>query len=114
MAVRRLRGKMLEFEQYANREHSALECLRVVAEELPMGTELTSFIYRKGSTLSLRGEAEAPDTVYRFQQGLEQAELFPEVKSEGISTRNTPQGQRSQFAITVRLPGGGAEGGGEP
>ena len=37
---------------------------------------------------------------------LEQTNVFPEVKSEGVSTRNTPQGSRSQFGVTIRLPGG--------
>ena len=40
-------------------------------------------------------------------QALEQMALFPEVKSEGISTRNTPRGSRSQFGVTIRWPGTG-------
>ena len=111
LEIRRLRAKVLDFTQYADRSRSALECLRVLAETLPPGTELTSFVYRKGSTLSLRGEADAPDKVYEFIQELEKTELFPEVKSEGVSTRNTPQGARSQFGATIRLPGTGE---GEP
>jgi hypothetical protein len=105
--IRRLRGKVLEFAQYADRTHSALESLRVVSGALPAGMDLTSFVYRKGSTLALRGEAESPDRVYGFIQALERLEVFPEVKSEGVSTRNTPQGSRSQFGITIRLPGTG-------
>jgi Tfp pilus assembly protein PilN len=111
MEIRRLRAKVLEFAQYADRTHSSLECLRVVSELLPEGMELTSFVYRKGSSLSLRGEADAPDKVYGFIQALEGTERFPEVKSEGISTRNTPQGARTQFGVTIRLPGAGE---GEP
>ena len=107
LEVRRLRAKVLEFSQYANRTHSALECLRVVSETLPAGMDLTSFIYRKGSTLSLRGEADAPDKVYGFIQSMERTGLFPEVKSDGVSTRNTPQGPRSQFGATIRLPAAG-------
>jgi Tfp pilus assembly protein PilN len=103
--IRRLRAKTQEFSQYANRTYSALECLRVFSESLPQGMDLTSFVYRKGSTISLRGEADSPDKVYGFIQALEQTALFPEVKSEGISTRNTPQGSRSQFGVTIRLPG---------
>lgn len=103
--IRRLRAKTQEFAQYADRTYSALECLRVFSESLPPGMDLTSFVYRKGSTISLRGEADSPDKVYGFIQSLEQKELFPEVKSEGISTRNTPQGSRSQFGVTIRLPG---------
>ena len=102
---------MAEFTQYADRTHSALECLRRVSESLPAGADLTSYVYRKGASLALRGEADVPDKVYAFIQALEKAELFLEVKSEGISTRNTPQGNRSQFGVTIRLPGIGE---GEP
>ena len=107
--IRKLRAKTLEFAQYADRTHSALECLRVVSETLPEGVEVTSYVYRKGATLSLRGESDAPDKVYSFIQALERANLFPEVKSEGISTRNTPLGPRSQFGVTIVLPGTGGE-----
>ena len=109
LEIRRLRAKVVEFSQYADRRHSALECLRIVSGSLPDGMELTSFIYRKGNALSLRGEADAPEKVYAFMQALEQTAQFPEVKSEGISTRNTPQGSRSQYAVTIRLPGSGEE-----
>ena len=109
LEIRRLRAKVVEFSQYADRRHSALECLRIVSGALPDGMELTSFIYRKGNALSLRGEADAPEKVYAFMQALEQTTQFPEVKSEGISTRNTPQGSRSQYAVTIRLPGSGEE-----
>ncbi len=108
--IRRLRAKVLEFSQYADRTYSALECLRVLSEALPPGMDLTSFVYRKGTSLALRGEADSPDKVYGFIQALEKTELFPEVKSEGISTRNTPQGSRSQFGVMIRLPGTGGEG----
>jgi Tfp pilus assembly protein PilN len=103
--IRRLRAKVLEFAQYADRTFSALECLRVVSAAIPQGMDLTSFVYRKGSSLALRGESDAPDKVYGFIQELEKLALFPEVKFEGVSTRNTPQGARSQFGVTIRLPG---------
>ncbi|MDY0145534.1 MAG: PilN domain-containing protein, partial [Kiritimatiellia bacterium] len=88
---------------------SALESLRVLSEHLPAGMDLTSFVYRKGNTLSLRGEADAQEKVYSFIQTLDQTGRFPEVKFEGVNTRNTPQGPRSQFSVTIRLPGAGEE-----
>lgn len=109
LEIRRLKVKELEFAQYANRTYSALECLRVLSGALPQGMDLTSFVYRKGISLSLRGEADSPDKVYEFIQALERMELYSEVKSEGISTRNTPRGASSQFGITIRLPGTGGE-----
>ena len=106
LEIRRLRAKVREFSQYADRTHAALEGLRVVSENLPQGMDLTSFVYRKGVSLTLRGQSDAPDTVYGFIQGLERTALFPEVKSEGIST---PPGKRSQFGVMIRLPGGGED-----
>ncbi|MDR0994622.1 MAG: PilN domain-containing protein [Verrucomicrobiota bacterium] len=103
--IRRLRTKVLEFAQYADRTHSALECLRVVAEAMPPGMELSSFAYRKGSSLSLRADSNASDKVYTFVQTLERSDLFTEVRSEGITTRNTPQGTRYQFSVVLLLPG---------
>ena len=107
--IRKLRAKTLEFSQYADRSHSALECLRVVATALPDGVELTKLDYRKGSSVSLRGESDQAQKVYTFIQSLEQVELFPGVKSEGINTRNTPQGERSQFGVSITLPATGGE-----
>ncbi|MDD2241169.1 MAG: PilN domain-containing protein [Kiritimatiellae bacterium] len=105
LTIRRLRAKVREFSLYADRSHSALEGLRVLSEHLPAGIDLTSFVYRKGNTLSLRGEADAQEKVYSFIQTLDQTGRFPEVKFEGVNTRNTPQGPRSQFSVTIRLPG---------
>lgn len=110
LEIRRLKAKVLEFSQYADRTYSALECLRVLSEVLPSGMDLTSFVYRKGASLTLRGEADSPDKVYGFIQALERMDLFPEVKAEGVSTRNTPRGASSQFGVTIRLPGTGEEG----
>lgn len=107
--IRILRAKVRDFTLYANRSHSALECLRIVSETLPQGTDLTSFIYRKGGSLSLRGVADIPDHVYAFIKALQDTDQFPEVSSEGISTKNTPQGPRSQFGAKILLPGNGED-----
>jgi Tfp pilus assembly protein PilN len=103
--IRRLRSKVREFTQYADRSHSALESLRIISESLPQGVDLTQFIYRKGRALSLRGIADIPDDVYSFIKTLQETRHFPEVNSEGISTQNTPQGPKSQFGAKIVLPG---------
>lgn len=113
--VRRLRSKVLDFAAYADRSHSALECLRAVAEALPDGVELNSFIYRKGASLTLRGEAADSERIYGFTKGLDESGLFEDVKSDGISMKAQQGGgaARYTFGITAALPGGGddAEGG---
>jgi len=100
--VRRLRTKVQEFTQYANRSHSALECLRIISESLPQGADLTEFIYRKGKTLSLRAIADLPDYAYTFINALEETKHFPEVSSEGITTK----GSKSTFGVKIVMPGG--------
>lgn len=111
MEVRRLRAKVLDFATYADRSHSALECLRVVSEALPAGAELTSWVYRKGVSLTLRGEAESSETIYAFTRNLEAAGLFSDVRSEGITMKTGAGGvQRYSFGVMAALPGTGAEG----
>ncbi len=104
-AARQLLGQVRSLEQYADRTHSALEMLRQVSVALPGGVELTSFTYRKGRQLNLRGDAVNPTTVYDLVTLLEQTDLFPEVKPEGIATRQTPAGPKSDFRINITLPG---------
>lgn len=113
--VRRLRTKVMDFAAYADRSRSALECLRAVSEALPPGVELNSFIYRKGVSLTLRGEAEDSERIYEFTHGLEESGLFDDLKSDGINTKTGQGGPaRYTFGITASLPGTGgddAEGG---
>ncbi len=113
--VRRLRAKVMDFAAYADRSHSALECLRAMSEALPAGVELNSFIYRKGASLTLRGESPDSERIYEFTRGLDESGLFDDVKSDGISMKQGGgnAGALYTFGITAALPGGGddAEGG---
>jgi len=101
--VRRLRAKVAEFTQYANRSHSSLECLRIVSENLPQGVDLTSFIYRKGDKLTLRGNADVPASIYAFINALEETKRFPRIVSD--QSISTSKG-RSHFGVQILLPGG--------
>ena len=113
--VRRLRSKVMDFAAYADRSRSALECLRAMSEALPTGVELNSFIYRKGTSLTLRGEADDSERIYEFTKGLDESGLFDDVKSDGISMKQGQGGGAAKytFGITAALPGNGddAEGG---
>jgi hypothetical protein len=108
--VRRTLGKLAEWNLYADRSRSALETLRAVAVAMPGRMELGSFIYRKGATLSLRGEAESADPVYAFIKNLEASGLFTEVQNEGVTTRTTATGTVNPFGVTATLPPAGNEG----
>lgn len=104
--VRRIRGKLKEWNLYADRTHSALETLREISGVMPPGMELTMFAYRKGTNVTLRGEAGDTDPIYTFIRNLEQSALFTSVSTEGgISTRNIERrGIVHTFNISVTLP----------
>jgi Tfp pilus assembly protein PilN len=105
--VKELKDKITSFEQYADRSRSALECLREISALLPQGVEITSFSYKKGASLSLRGECATPEPIYSFVQALQQSPLFTEVKTEGVRSKMGQRGvQTSEFSLTASLPGG--------
>lgn len=104
--VKELKAKITSFEQYADRSRSALECLREISTLLPEGIDLSSFSYKKGSSLSLRGECGTPEPIYSYVQALQQSPLFTEVKTEGVRSKMTQSGaQKSEFSLTASLPG---------
>lgn len=107
--VRRMLGKLSEWNLYADRSRSALETLRLAALAMPGngGMELTSFIYRKGESVSVRGEARDAGDVYSFVQSLERSGAFTSVQNEGVTTRSTASGVVNPFGVTALLPAAG-------
>lgn len=104
--IRTLKEKVASFEQYADRSHSMLECLREVTELLTPGIDLTSFVYRKGNSVSLRGEADSAEPIYNFFQAMEKSPLFVKVKPEAVRQKNQGGVSKSEFSLTADLPGG--------
>ncbi len=102
--VRELRSRVESLEQYADRTYSALECLREVSDRMPSGVDLSSFVYRKGRSINLRGEANTVTPIYDFFDAMEASELFYEVKPEGI-TQAAGGRRRPEFRLTIALPG---------
>ncbi len=100
-----LQDKIKTFRQYANRTHSALECLLQVTLVMPEGLDLNSFTYRKGASLNLRGESPTAEPVYNFFQALESSKFYTEVKPETVVTRMQGNVPRAQFGVTLGLPG---------
>ena len=102
--ARQLRHRIASLEQNADRTHSALEVLREVTQLMPSGLELTSFSYRKGGQVALRGESTRVPPIYDFFESLEESHLFVEVTPEGVT--QAPGGRRKpDFRISARLPG---------
>ena len=107
--VRDLKDRIRWFEAYADRSRSALESLREVTAALPQGIDLTSFAYRKGSSVSVRGEADTPEPIYDLFQALETSPFFTGVKPEAVRSKFVGGRQRSEFSLFASLPGGEKE-----
>lgn len=103
-AVLELRSRLRSLEAYTARSHTALESLREISERLPVGVELTSFAYRKGATVSLRGLADRPEAIYDFLQALEQSPYFAKIESGQVQSRLVGGARRSEFSVTAHLP----------
>lgn len=104
--VRVLQEKTRSFEQFADRSHSALECLREIATLLPGGVKLTSFNYSKrNASLVLAGQADTPDQVYDFFQALGKSTLFIGVKQDPITSQTRGGVVRQEFRVMLSLPG---------
>jgi Tfp pilus assembly protein PilN len=107
--VRQLQGKVKSLEEYADRSRSALECLREVTVRLPDGVDLTSFAYRKGKQVNLRGEASSESPVLQYIEALERSDIFDRATTEGISSARRQGRTVTEFKITAQLPGEGDE-----
>lgn len=103
--VRALRKQVRSLELYADRSHSALEIMRDISVRLPDGIDLTSFVYRKGEQMALRGEASEVDPIYAFFKSLEESELYGEVEQSGIDSKNRRGQPVSEFKVSADLSG---------
>jgi Tfp pilus assembly protein PilN len=103
--VEQMKQQVRSLERYATRTHSGLECLREVSALLPEGVDLTAFTYKKYAEINLRGESDASAPIYDFFQALEKSGLFTEVKPEGVTQQARGGRNRSQFRVTLVLPG---------
>jgi hypothetical protein len=101
-AAKAAHSEMLSLEQYSDRSRSALECLLEISADLPEGVEISSFTYKKGDAVNLRGNSTRPETVYQFFQKLGTAEIFAGIKDD-LST--TPKDRDvTTFSVKVLLP----------
>ncbi len=96
--------EMLSLEKYADRSRSALECLREVALVLPAQVELSSFVYKKGDSIGLKGSGETQDAVYDLLGKLIESSLFKQVDLESVGDRTINDRVVSAFSIKADLP----------
>lgn len=102
--VEQLKEQVRALERYLDPKYSALESLREIAERLPPNVDITALTYKKYGQIAVRGEADSSDPIYDFFQSLEQTELFPAVKPEGVTQQRRGNSVRSQFKLTIELP----------
>lgn len=100
-----LQDRLTALEQYSDPKGSVLESLREIVLALPQGIELTSFSFRKGASVLLRGQAAAPDPVYDFIQALQKSGFFQEIEPAPVQTRPDAGPMPVQFSITCKLTG---------
>lgn len=103
--LRELRRKVRGLQLYADRSHSVLETLREAVSLMPDGVELTSFVYKKGRSVQLRGTCHRTEPIYEFFSRLEKSEFFTAVKPQGVTTRRRGREVISEFSVTCELPG---------
>lgn len=102
--LRNIREKVRSLEAYADRSYSALESLREAAMLLPGNVEFNSFIYKKGKSISVRGEAVSQSSIYDYIGALEKSGMFTEIKTERIATKRTRGATVTDFKLTFELP----------
>ncbi len=98
-----LKARVGELERRSDRSESVLECLREVTVALPSGVDLSSFVYRKGEGVNLRGQAVQSTLVTEYVDALSRSGLFAEAKLETIGSRMVQNRRVSEYRINANL-----------
>ena len=98
------REEKISLEKFADRSHSALECLLEATTTLPSSVEINSFDYTKGKAVRLRGTCQTTDPIHSYFDKLGKSTVFSGIKNDrvGIQVRH---GERIEaFSVTALLP----------
>lgn len=101
--VRMMQNQARSFEQYLDRKNSALECLREVSQNLPKDVLLTSFQFKKGKSIVIRGEALAVNAIYDYKQALDKSPLFRKIDMGSIQPGKRKDTNVNTFQMTARF-----------
>lgn len=99
----RLQNQVHSFETYLDRQRSALECLREISAALPKDVDLTSFQFKKGKTISLRGEARAVEPIYDLKKSLDKSPLFISIEMGSTQPSKRKELTVQTFQMNARL-----------
>jgi hypothetical protein len=101
--VRVMQNQCRSFEQYLDRKYSALECLREVSQNLPKDVLLTSFQFKKGKSIIIRGEALAVNAIYDYKQALDKSPLFAKIDMGSVQPGKRKDTSVNTFQMTARF-----------
>lgn len=101
--VRLMQSQIKSFEQYLDRKNSALECLREVSQNLPKDVLLTSFQFKKGKNVIIRGEALTVNPIYDYKQALDKSPLFGKIEMGPIQPGKRKDVGVNTFQMTAKV-----------
>jgi len=101
--VRLMQNQARSFEQYLDRKNSSLECLREVSQNLPKDVLLTSFQFKKGKGVTIRGEALTVNPIYDYKQALDKSPLFARIEMGSIQPGKRKDTSVQTFQMTAKL-----------
>jgi len=106
-----LKARYNVLQERQNLKFAALDCLKVVAEQLPQGISLQRFSFANGQTLSLTGTAgqDQINTLFDFNSAMQKAALngqpmFDPHSGEPVSPRNVSGGVTWSFSLKLQNP----------
>jgi Tfp pilus assembly PilM family ATPase len=100
-AARSLHGELLAMQKQIDTKYSALETLREITVLMPPeGLKLSSFVFKKDQTITLRGQAATATAATDFISRLEKCPLFSNSKTLSVRTE---AGGVTKFEILCTL-----------
>jgi hypothetical protein len=93
-------SQLLAMTKQLDMKYSALEVLREVSVLLPENVKLTSFVYKKDQTVTVKGQAPTATLALDYQSRLEKSDLFSKVVAERSATE---AGGLTKFGLTCTL-----------
>jgi hypothetical protein len=96
--ARQTEGQLIAMRNQLDTKFSALEVLREITVRMPKDMQLSSFVFKKDLTLSLKGQAPSGAIALDFQSRLQQCDLFSKV-----SGRSDTVGGLTKFDLTCTL-----------
>ncbi len=103
--VRQIRNRVTSFELQLDRNRSALECLREISEAMPEDVVFTSFQYKKGQNVIIKGESMNPGPIYDLKQALDNSKLFKKIDMASIQPVKRKESMVQVFQMVCNPPG---------